>query len=86
MSYELPEDLQQRVRARLENGKYESENHVLRDALDALEQLEQEKLRRWHEGNRIAIEQSRAGLSRPLDDEAVLARLEQRLNEHNSNE
>jgi hypothetical protein len=39
------------------------------------EQIEQEKLTRWNERNRLAIEQSEKGLSRPLDDERVLARL-----------
>lgn len=52
---------------------------MLRSALDALEERDQEKLRRWHEGNRIAIEQSRQGLSKPLDDEQVLQRLRARL-------
>jgi Arc/MetJ-type ribon-helix-helix transcriptional regulator len=60
-------------------GGYHNEDDVLRTALDALEEREREKLRRWHEGNRIAIEQSAQGLSKPLDDEAVIARLRARL-------
>ena len=47
--------------------------------LDALHQLEQDKLRRWNDRNAIAIDQSRLGLSKPLDIEALLAGIEQRL-------
>lgn len=79
MSYQLPDELERRIKARLANDKYTTEDDVIRDALDALDQLEQETLRRWHEGNAIAIEQSRRGLSKPLDDDEVLGRLENRL-------
>jgi len=79
MAYQLPPDIDQRVKAHLMGGVYQSEEEVLRDAMDALESQEQAKLRRWHERNAIAIEQSRQGLSKPLDDEAVLARLRKRL-------
>ena len=60
----------------------QNEDDVLREALDALHQLDQDKLRRWHEGNELAIEQSRRGLSKPLDLESVLARVEERLLTH----
>jgi Arc/MetJ-type ribon-helix-helix transcriptional regulator len=63
----------------LKNGLYADEDDILRDAMDALDQVEQDKLLRWHERNRLATEQSRQGLSKPLDDEAVLARLRERL-------
>ncbi len=42
---------------------------------------DQEKLRRWHEGNAISEEQARLGLAKPLDDEAVIARVRARLAE-----
>jgi Arc/MetJ-type ribon-helix-helix transcriptional regulator len=79
MSYQFPPDLEQRVRARMSDGRYGSEDDLLRQAMDALDQLEQDKITRWHERNQIALEQSRHGLSKPLDDQAVLARLRQRL-------
>jgi Arc/MetJ-type ribon-helix-helix transcriptional regulator len=79
MSYQLPPDLDHRVQAYLVAGGFQNEDEVLRTALDALEEREQEKLRRWHEGNRIAMEQSKQGLSKPLEDEEVLARLRARL-------
>lgn len=79
MSYQLPPDLDHRVQAYLIAGGFHDEDEVLSTALDALEEREREKLRRWHDGNRIAIEQSQQGLSKPLDDETVLARLRARL-------
>lgn len=42
--------------------------------------LEQEKWRRWNEGNAISEAQARQGLYEPLDLEALLARVEQRIN------
>ena len=79
MPYHLPADINQRLQACIAAGICQSEDEVLRDALDALEQRNQEKLRRWHDGNAIALEQSRQGLSKPLDDEAVIAKLRERL-------
>ena len=79
MSYNFPPDLEGRVKARMSDGQYQSEDDLLREAMDALDQLEQDKLTRWEERNRIALEQSRQGLSKPLDDEAVLGRLRERL-------
>jgi Arc/MetJ-type ribon-helix-helix transcriptional regulator len=79
MSYQLPSDISDRLQACIATGVYRSEDEVLRDALDALEQRHEKKLRLWQDGNAIALEQSRQGLSRPLDDRAVLARLRDRL-------
>lgn len=79
MHYQFPPDIQQRVHARLTNGPYDSEDDVLRDAMNALDSLDREKLRLFEEGNRISAEQSRLGISKPLDLDAVLARVEQRV-------
>jgi Arc/MetJ-type ribon-helix-helix transcriptional regulator len=79
MTYEIPSDIRERVRARLNQGAYQSEDDVLRDAMDALDQVEQDKLTRWHDRNQLAVEQSEQGLSKPVDDEKVLARLRERL-------
>jgi len=79
MNFPLPDDICQRLQACVAWGSHESEEDVLRDALDALEQREQHKLARWGEENAISMEQSRQGLSKPLDDDAVIARLNQRL-------
>ena len=79
MNYQFPPDIEERLKARMSDGRYQTEDEVLREAMDALDQLEQDKLTRWDERNRIAMQQSRQGLSRPLDDEAVLDRLRERL-------
>lgn len=79
MIYELPEDLRKRIEARLAEGDYHSEEDVLRCAMDALDQVEQDKLTRWNERNRLAMEQSARGESKPLDDAKVLRRLRNRL-------
>ena len=79
MQYQIPPDIQERVKAQITLGLFESEDEVLRRAMDALEQLEEEKIVRWRARNELAIEQSRLGLSSPLDEAAILGRLRQRL-------
>lgn len=58
MSYQFPQDIDERVKARLSDGLYQSEDDVIREAMDALDQLEQDRLIRWNERNRIAVQQS----------------------------
>ena len=79
MSYQFPPDIEERLKARMSDGRYQSEDDVLREAMNALDQLEQDKLIRWEERNRWSTQQSEQGLSKPLDDEAVLGRLRERL-------
>jgi len=79
MNYQFPSDIEDRLRVRMSDGRYQSEDDVLREAMDALDQVEQDKLIRWHERNRLATRQSEEGLSKPLDDAAVLGRLRERL-------
>ena len=81
MSYQFPPDLQERVKARMISRGVPNEDDVLREAMDALDRLEEEKSRRWNERNQIASEQSRLGLSGPLDLESLLARVEERVAE-----
>ena len=75
--YQFPPDLQQWVDAHLSTGVYRTPDDLLRDAMHALDDLDREKLRIFQEGNRIAMEQSRPGRSKPLDLTAVLDRVEQ---------
>jgi len=75
MTYEFPADIRDRLQARLNDGTYSCEDDVIRDAMDALDEVEQTKHERRSERNRLAAQQSEQGLSRPLDDERVLARL-----------
>ncbi len=77
--YRLPPDIDKRVKARIAGGSYTSEEQVLREAMNALDHLEREKLRRWQEQNRIAVEQSERGISKPLNLGAVLDRVERRI-------
>lgn len=79
MAYQFPPDVEERIKRHMESGAYASEDEVLRDAMGALDQLEVDKIARWHERNQLASEQSKQGLSRPLDDDKVLARLRERL-------
>ena len=80
-SYAFPQDVQQWVDARLSAGPYQSPDDVLRDAMKALDELDRERLRLFQEGNRIATEQSKLGLSKPLDLSALLSRVERRVAE-----
>ena len=79
MNHPLPPDIEERLQARLSEGQYASEAELLRDAMDALDRAEEDKLLRWRNRNRLAIEQSQKGESKPLSDVAVLARLRKRL-------
>jgi len=79
MHYEFPPDLRQRVSARLADGSYQSEDELLRDAMNALDELDREKLRLFHARNLVTAEQSRLGLSTPLNLDAMLSRIEDRV-------
>jgi Arc/MetJ-type ribon-helix-helix transcriptional regulator len=81
MAYQFPPDVEKLIKRHIESGAYSSEDEVLRDAMGALDQLELDKIARWHERNQLASEQSTQGLSKPLDDVKVLARLRERLAE-----
>jgi Arc/MetJ-type ribon-helix-helix transcriptional regulator len=85
MAYQFPPDLDERVKAQMLRRGLPSEDDVLREAMDALDQLEQDKLRRWHERNQIAIEQSHLEQSTPLDLESVLIRVEERIAQRHQN-
>lgn len=63
----------------MSEGQYASEAELLRDAMDALDRLEEDRLLRWRDRNQLAIEQSQQGKSRPLNDSAVFVRLRERL-------
>jgi Arc/MetJ-type ribon-helix-helix transcriptional regulator len=81
MAYQFPPDVEKLIKRHIESGAYSSEDEVLRDAMGALDQLELDKIARWHERNQLASEQSTQGRSKPLDDVKVLARLRERLAE-----
>ena len=55
---------------------------------ESLQELvtEWDKLKRWDERNAISDEQSRKGLSKPLDLEGVLERVERRIADQGNSE
>ncbi len=55
---------------------------------ESLQELvtEWDKLKRWNERNAISDEQSRNGLSKPLDLEGVLERVERRIADQGNSE
>jgi Arc/MetJ-type ribon-helix-helix transcriptional regulator len=79
MTHQFPPDVAKLVKDRMASGAYASEDEILRDALGALEQVELDTIKRWQERSRLSAEQSQQGLSKPLDDTRVLARLRERL-------
>jgi len=79
MGYQFSAEVEQQIQAHLASGAYASADELLRNAMQALDQLEQEKLLRWHDRNRQADAQSQQRLSQPLDEARLLARLRDRL-------
>jgi Arc/MetJ-type ribon-helix-helix transcriptional regulator len=78
MIHPLPPDIEERMKARMREGHYANEADLLREAMDALDRLEEDKLVRWHDRNQLSIAQSQKGESRQLNDTAVLNRLRKR--------
>ncbi len=81
MSHIIPANIQHRLETLMASGEYENENAILEQAIDALawRRREEEKLRRWNERNRRTIDESQQGLSKQIDLEAVLNRVETRV-------
>ena len=70
-----------------EFGRFAAEQ-LRNSGADSLQELvnEWDKLQRWNERNAIAAEQSRQGLSKPLNIEGVLERVERRVAEEGTTE
>ena len=83
MPHVIPTYLQRQIEALMASGEYDNEDVLLEQAIDALawRRREEEKLRRWNERNRQMVDERRQGLSKPLDLEAVLNRVETRVTE-----
>ena len=79
MAYQLPADIRKDIQSYIASGDYQNEEDVLRTAIQVLGQREEDVLMKWNESNRTAIEQSQQGLSKALDDGAVLGRMRSRL-------
>ncbi|WP_459554657.1 hypothetical protein [Lacunimicrobium album] len=75
----LPDDIRSRIAAYVVEGAFDTDIDVLRAAMDALDAKDHFQLAEFHRKNEIAMEQSRRGESKLLDKEAMLARLQKRL-------
>ena len=78
MPYTFPPELSRLVRENMANGKYESEDDLLVDAIHALDDLraQQGRLRSEIRGR---LEKARQGHSQPLDRDAFKAEARRRL-------
>ena len=78
MQYHFPSDIQQRVRAQIENGPFETEDEVLREAIDTLERR-QRGLQELQNMVREADEDIAAGRVGPFDADKTKAAVRKRL-------
>ncbi len=60
MAYQLPPDLDERVKAEMSRRGLQSEDDVLREALDALNQLDQDKLAGGKKGMKSRLSRAAA--------------------------
>jgi Arc/MetJ-type ribon-helix-helix transcriptional regulator len=79
--YHFPPDIQQRVRAQLQTGQFETEDDVLREAIDSLEKR-QRGLQQLREMVREADEDIAAGRVGPFNADDTKRAVRQRLEEH----
>ena len=78
MQYEFPSDIQQRVRAQIESGQFQTEDDVLREAIDTLEKR-QRGLQELRDMVREADEDIAAGRIGPFKAQETKAAVRQRL-------
>ena len=81
MSYQFPPDLEQRIRAQLETGEFETEEDVLREALDTLEKR-QRGLKELRQMVQEADDDIAAGRVSPFDAEETKRAVRERLSQH----
>jgi putative addiction module CopG family antidote len=78
MPYQLPADIERRVRAQIESGQFAAEDDVLREAMDALEKR-QRGLQTLRNMVREADEDIAAGRVGPFNADETKAAVQQRL-------
>jgi putative addiction module CopG family antidote len=81
MPYHLRADLEQRVRAQIESGQFETEDDVLREAIDTLERR-QRGLQTLRDMVREADEDIAAGRVGPFNADQTKAAVKGRLETH----
>jgi Arc/MetJ-type ribon-helix-helix transcriptional regulator len=81
MPYHFPADIERRIRAQIETGAFETEDAVLREAIDTLERR-QKGLARLQEMVREADEDILQGRVRPFNAQKTKASVRARLEAH----
>ena len=84
VSYHFPPDLEQRVRAQIENGPFQTEDDVLREAIDTLEKR-QRGLQELRDMVHEADEDIDAGRVGPFNADATKNAVRKRLQAHGIN-
>ncbi len=85
MAYQLPLDIEQRVRAQIESGRFATEADVLREAIDTLEKR-QRGLETLRHMVREAEEDIAAGRVGPFHPDETKRAVRQRLEAHGTGE
>lgn len=81
MPYQLPADVEQRVREQIKSGAFQTEDEVLREAIDTLEKR-QRGLRTLREMVREADEDIAAGRVGPFNADETKKAIKKRLEAH----
>ena len=81
MPLELPPDLEDRIRSQIESGQFETEEDVVREALDSLEKR-QRGLSELREMIQVADADVAAGRVGPFNAEETKQAVRQRLRQH----
>ncbi len=68
MKFHLPEDLERFVQAKVQSGRFASEDEAMTEAVRLLQQREEAKEARTLEGIRQGLEDMKAGRGRPADE------------------
>ena len=79
MDYALPAELSEQIKLHLATGRYETEDDVIRQALDALKL--KEELISFRQSIANSREQAARGEAKPLDVDAVMQRVNGRLSD-----
>jgi len=78
MSYAFPPDITERIQAQISKGQFETEDEVIREAIDALEKRQQ-GLGQLQEMIRVADEDIADGRVAPFDADATKRAVRERL-------
>lgn len=66
MNHQITPDVQEGIAARIAKGNFSREEDVLRQAMDALDRMEEEAILQWNAKNQQAIADSESGNFSPI--------------------